>query len=581
MLKLWKESVITNCSLKVADSVLCILCAILKAETIIEEKLSKDQKTNSPAVTSSPSSSRNNANLILVASAPTTSADAAAAAAANSPESVTAAASEAAVTSDPNAGPVPSTTTATSSSAPLPSSESDPSAASEGSGGDQVPSSAPLPVPAPVPNEDEEEEEEEELGLPEVNRAQLQALVDMGFPESRCMEAIAQTNSVEQATEFLLLSPHNDNNLGGLGILGGLGAEEDGDVYSEDAQMMQAIQMSLSAHMSAAVAEVGAAVTEAIAAVTTAQSSNTDTSTTTVSTISTTSSNSLSTTTTTDATPAAGPSTSADDNGASSSTTLSAAECSRARTFASNKSLKINIVKQLPPVINDKPMRKEKLEEFMETVLEGCLSILDHQADIVHKVCDLLTTCCRRNGTKWKHDMLNRLLSEVNVQAMQLTASIDDGVEKLCKSDLSTKFASRLHLITLLLGEFTTNYTDEISCEELVQNLCNLLCETERVLSSSAHFKSKSQTASPTEDSSTTRASSSTKPTFSSSVSSLLLPSSLALGEYLHSKEPSEKDNIPTPKWISASILLIDLYEKIFLSSKRRLKMIKVRGFNE
>lgn len=50
---------------------------------------------------------------------------------------------------------------------------------------------------------------------------------------------------------------------------------------------------------------------------------------------------------------------------------------------------------------------------FCEYVLEGCLSQLDVQPQMVYKVCELLTTCAARNGVEWRDHMLNTLIIEV------------------------------------------------------------------------------------------------------------------------------------------------------------------------
>ena len=52
---------------------------------------------------------------------------------------------------------------------------------------------APAPVPAPM--------------VPEPNPESVQLLMDMGFPRERCVEAIRNTTTLDQATEYLLNNP--------------------------------------------------------------------------------------------------------------------------------------------------------------------------------------------------------------------------------------------------------------------------------------------------------------------------------------------------------------------------------------
>ncbi|KAG2455474.1 HUWE1 ligase, partial [Polypterus senegalus] len=67
---------------------------------------------------------------------------------------------------------------------------------------------------------------------PQVNQQQLQQLMDMGFSREHAMEALLNTSTMEQATEYLLTHPPP--------LLGGVDLS-----MSEEDQMMRAIAMSL------------------------------------------------------------------------------------------------------------------------------------------------------------------------------------------------------------------------------------------------------------------------------------------------------------------------------------------------
>ncbi|XP_032569605.1 E3 ubiquitin-protein ligase HUWE1 isoform X2 [Chiroxiphia lanceolata] len=69
---------------------------------------------------------------------------------------------------------------------------------------------------------------------PHVNQQQLQQLMDMGFSREHAMEALLNTNTMEQATEYLLTHPPP--------LMGGTARDLS---MSEEDQMMRAIAMSL------------------------------------------------------------------------------------------------------------------------------------------------------------------------------------------------------------------------------------------------------------------------------------------------------------------------------------------------
>uniref|UniRef100_A0A4X2LQ38 HECT, UBA and WWE domain containing E3 ubiquitin protein ligase 1 n=1 Tax=Vombatus ursinus TaxID=29139 RepID=A0A4X2LQ38_VOMUR len=83
----------------------------------------------------------------------------------------------------------------------------------------------------------EEESGQEESGSrrdPQVNQQQLQQLMDMGFTREHAMEALLNTSTMEQATEYLLTHPPP--------LMGGVVRDLS---MSEEDQMMRAIAMSL------------------------------------------------------------------------------------------------------------------------------------------------------------------------------------------------------------------------------------------------------------------------------------------------------------------------------------------------
>ncbi|XP_042540807.1 E3 ubiquitin-protein ligase HUWE1 isoform X7 [Dipodomys spectabilis] len=82
--------------------------------------------------------------------------------------------------------------------------------------------------------EDAGQEEGSSRREPQVNQQQLQQLMDMGFTREHAMEALLNTSTMEQATEYLLTHPPP--------IMGGVVRDLS---MSEEDQMMRAIAMSL------------------------------------------------------------------------------------------------------------------------------------------------------------------------------------------------------------------------------------------------------------------------------------------------------------------------------------------------
>lgn len=61
----------------------------------------------------------------------------------------------------------------------------------------------------------------------------------------------------------------------------------------------------------------------------------------------------------------------------------------------------------------EEPLEKETLNQFTETMMPGCMSLLDNLPESVYRICDLLVVVANRNGDKWRDDILNRLVAEV------------------------------------------------------------------------------------------------------------------------------------------------------------------------
>ncbi|XP_048739045.2 E3 ubiquitin-protein ligase HUWE1-like isoform X5 [Ostrea edulis] len=167
---------------------------------------------------------------------------------------------------------------------------------------------------------------------------------------------------------------------------------------------------------------------------------------------------------------------------------------------------------------DQEPLEKSILDNFTAQVLPGCLRLLDVLPETVYRVCDLLIVVTNRNGTDWQKMVLANLVKEIQSMGQQILKighdldSTDTNKDQL-NSDAS-KFAARLHLFSLLFEEMM------LPCAESVESvwLTDLLVQ---VLNSGQKFLT------------------------------------------------ANKDSV-TPKWLSPLLLLLDLYEKVAVISKRK-----------
>lgn len=425
VMKLWSKKPLKSYGVRISESVLVILCSILKGEAIIQERLAKEKETLNPqgdlsAATGATATGSN------AASATTTGGSTA--------------------TSTPIAGPLESN-----------------AAAAE----------------------------------PEVNQQHLQSLMDMGFARERCLEAISQTHTLEQATEYLLMNPLGEQ-------VGGGGDME----LSEEDQMLQAIAMSLGENVQVS---SGSSAT----------------------------------------------------SGSAGSALAAAASTAVASLTPGKPELP-----SPPKEIDDSPLAKATLDEFTDNVLEGCLGQLDAQSQMVYKVCELLTTCVTRNGEVWRDKMLTKLVNQMSEQANELTqtagASLSpESVEQLCSSELATKFAVRLHLVTLLFEEMKTGCARAMENSRLIDTLTDLFTLTHANMAANPRppspFNSAQQIPIPKD-----KEKDKTKE---------------KQDKNLKEKDTGEKESVDgplTPKWLSPGLLILDLYEKLSIATKRKQAVQKI-----
>ncbi|KAM9431239.1 E3 ubiquitin-protein ligase HUWE1-like isoform 3-T3 [Salvelinus alpinus] len=294
---------------------------------------------------------------------------------------------------------------------------------------------------------------------PNVNQQQLQQLMDMGFSREHAMEALVNTSTMEQATEYLLTHPPP--------LLSG--AVRDMTMSEED-QMMRAIAMSLGQEVSME------------------QRS--------------------------DSPEEAARHREEDDRRARERTEEEEARC-------------------LERFLEAEPLDSTELHAFTDSMLPGCFHLLDELPDTVYRLCDLLMTAIKRSGPEYRDLILRQVVNQVWEAADVLikaaiplttsdTKTVSEWTRQMATLPQASNLATRILLLTLLFEEL------KLSCARVVENsgILNVLIKLLEVV----------------------------QPCLQAA---------------------KEQKDIQTPKWITPVLLIIDFYEKMAVSSKRRAQMNK------
>ncbi|XP_036844658.1 E3 ubiquitin-protein ligase HUWE1 isoform X15 [Oncorhynchus mykiss] len=292
-----------------------------------------------------------------------------------------------------------------------------------------------------------------------VNQQQLQQLMDMGFSREHAMEALVNTSTMEQATEYLLTHPPP--------LLSG--AVRDMTMSEED-QMMRAIAMSLGQEVSME------------------QRS--------------------------DSPEEAARHREEDDRRARERTEEEEARC-------------------LERFLEAEPLDSTELHAFTDSMLPGCFHLLDELPDTVYRLCDLLMTAIKRSGPEYRDLILRQVVNQVWEAADVLikaaiplttsdTKTVSEWTRQMATLPQASNLATRILLLTLLFEEL------KLSCARVVENsgILNVLIKLLEVV----------------------------QPCLQAA---------------------KEQKDIQTPKWITPVLLIIDFYEKMAVSSKRRAQMNK------
>ncbi|XP_063064393.1 E3 ubiquitin-protein ligase HUWE1 isoform X4 [Engraulis encrasicolus] len=428
---LWNRKPLKVYGGRMAESMLAILCHILRGEPVIQERLAKEREG-----TVRPGGDEESTTTT------TTSAGTAAAAAA------AAAAGGVGGGSSGGSGSSGGTSSSTTAAAPLPTLPSSTGevggpptgTASTATGADEGSSSTPRREP-------------------QVNQAQLTQLMDMGFSREHAMEALLNTSTMEQATEYLLTHPPPL-----------LSAAVREFAMSEEDQMMRAIAMSLGQEVSM------------------------------------------------------------DQRSDSPEEAARRREEDerRARERAEEEEARC-----LERIMEAEPLESGELHAFTDTMLPGCFHLLDELPDTVYRLCDLLMTAVKRSGPEYRDLILRQVVNQVWEAADVLikaavplttsdTKTVSEWTRQMATLPQASNLATRILLLTLLFEEL------KLSCAWVVE---------------------------------------------SSGVLAVLIKLLEVVQPCLQAAK--EQKDIQTPKWITPVLLLIDFYEKMAVSSKRRAQMNK------
>ncbi|TRY66469.1 hypothetical protein DNTS_005364 [Danionella cerebrum] len=294
---------------------------------------------------------------------------------------------------------------------------------------------------------------------PQVNQAQLTQLMDMGFTREHAMEALLNTSTMEQATEYLLTHPPP--------LLSTAVREF---TMSEEDQMMRAIAMSLGQEVS--------------------MEQRSD----------------------------------------------SPEEAARRREEEERRArerVEEEEARCLERFLEAEPLDTTELHTFTDSMLPGCFHLLDELPDTVYRLCDLLMTAVKRNGPEYRDLILRQVVNQVWEAADVLikaavplttsdTKTVSEWTRQMATLPQASNLATRILLLTLLFEEL------KLSCARVVE---------------------------------------------SSGVLSVLIKLLEVVQPCLQAAK--EQKDIQTPKWITPVLLLIDFYEKMAVSSKRRAQMNK------
>ena len=341
---------------------------------------------------------------------------------------------------------------------------------------------------------------------PDVNQAHMQSLMDMGFPRDRCVEALQMTDSLEQATDYLLHYPLPAlNALTGGGAAGAASATAVGPA-PQGAQQTEGEQRAGEGGAGGGGSGGGDERDELMRAIAMSLGENVM-----VSTV----------------------------EGAESGAGLSGPAASGGNEGGEKKPSEEEEEEEdkMDSEADFDPLDKTVINDFTDSALSGCLSLLDTLPDTVYRVCDLLLAVFNRNGIEFKEKLLRGLIEEVRKAVHSLLVHFDDSnctnIEAFATGADAQKASARIHLFTLLFEDC------KILCAKIVHE-SKVAVEMTMLLECSWKVMEAAKEA---------------------------------------AKASSVEAHVPTPRWMTPMLLFIDLHEKVLLGMNRRAKLADVSRF--
>ncbi|GFO42891.1 E3 ubiquitin-protein ligase huwe1-like [Plakobranchus ocellatus] len=177
----------------------------------------------------------------------------------------------------------------------------------------------------------------------------------------------------------------------------------------------------------------------------------------------------------------------------------------------------------------EEPLDTAVLDNFTQNIFPGCLNLLDTLPETVYRVCDLLIVVMQRNGPDWQRETLGTLCKALCGLCEEMTNYAQDmNIDAMQNSASAQKFATRLHLLSLLAEEMN------LSCSLAMQHV-NL---PGRMVSLLQACKDPM----------------------------------LVIGQTAGIKS--------TPRWLAPMLVLLDLWEKIAISLRRKMEARIAIGAN-
>lgn len=167
----------------------------------------------------------------------------------------------------------------------------------------------------------------------------------------------------------------------------------------------------------------------------------------------------------------------------------------------------------------EEPLDKEALDNFTNSVVTGCLGLLDSLPETVYRVSDLFLVVTQRNGIKWQKEILTTIVQEIK-DLSKVILNSKSREDRQANLENSSRFAARLHLFSLLFEEMMMPCAETVDTLYLTDILVQVLNSEQELLSANR--------------------------------------------------------DVITSKWLGPLLLLLDLYEKVSVISKRKAEAAKL-----